>query len=32
MTPPEIRVGTSGWNSSEWKGRFYPGELPRDTP
>ena len=28
MTPP-IRVGTSGWNYSHWRGRFYPEGLPQ---
>lgn len=26
-TPPELRVGTSGWNYSDWRGRFYPEEV-----
>jgi uncharacterized protein YecE (DUF72 family) len=24
----QIRVGTSGWSFKEWKGTFYPAELP----
>ena len=23
-----IRIGTSGYNYPEWKGRFYPSDLP----
>jgi uncharacterized protein YecE (DUF72 family) len=23
----EIRVGTSGWNYTEWRGSFYPGDM-----
>ena len=23
-------VGTSGWSYKEWKGSFYPGDLPPD--
>ncbi|HET8854291.1 MAG TPA: DUF72 domain-containing protein, partial [Salinimicrobium sp.] len=26
--PPEIRVGTSGYQYKHWKGDFYPKELP----
>ena len=26
----EIRVGTSGFSYKEWKGRFYPEDLPND--
>ena len=26
----QIRVGTSGWSFKEWKGVFYPKELPDD--
>ncbi|MEP6687631.1 MAG: DUF72 domain-containing protein [Gemmatimonadales bacterium] len=26
----QIRVGTSGWSYKEWKGSFYPSELPAD--
>ncbi|MEP6995598.1 MAG: DUF72 domain-containing protein, partial [Acidobacteriota bacterium] len=25
---PDVRVGTSGWNYSHWRGRFYPRSLP----
>ena len=25
---PHIRIGTSGWTYSTWKGRFYPAGLP----
>ncbi len=25
-----IRVGTSGWSYKEWKGSFYPDDLPAD--
>jgi len=25
-----IRVGTSGWSYKQWKGGFYPAELPAD--
>lgn len=25
---PEIRIGTSGWNYREWRGSFYPADLP----
>jgi uncharacterized protein YecE (DUF72 family) len=25
-----IRVGTSGWSYKEWKGSFYPADLPSD--
>ena len=25
---PEVRVGTSGYNYAEWKGSFYPADLP----
>lgn len=25
-----IRVGTSGWSYKEWKGSFYPSDLPAD--
>lgn len=25
---PELRVGTSGYNYKEWKGSFYPQQLP----
>ena len=27
MGTSELRVGTSGWNYSDWKGRFYPEDL-----
>ena len=23
-------VGTSGWSYKEWKGSFYPGDLPAE--
>jgi uncharacterized protein YecE (DUF72 family) len=26
----QIRVGTSGWSYKEWKGVFYPADLPAD--
>jgi uncharacterized protein YecE (DUF72 family) len=26
----QIRVGTSGWSYKEWKGLFYPADLPTD--
>ena len=26
----QIRVGTSGWSYKEWKGVFYPADLPPD--
>ncbi len=26
----KIRVGTSGWSYKEWKGLFYPADLPAD--
>jgi len=26
--PPRVRVGTSGYNYPEWKGSFYPADLP----
>jgi len=26
----EIRAGTSGWSFKEWKGSFYPKDLPAD--
>ena len=25
-----IWVGTSGWQYRDWRGRFYPGELPQE--
>jgi uncharacterized protein YecE (DUF72 family) len=25
---PEIRIGTSGWNYREWRGSFFPADLP----
>lgn len=25
----KIRVGLSGWSYEEWRGPFYPGDLPR---
>ncbi len=25
----ELRVGTSGWQYDDWRGRFYPRELPK---
>jgi uncharacterized protein YecE (DUF72 family) len=25
----EIRIGTSGWDYAEWRGTFYPSDLPR---
>ncbi len=25
-----IRIGTSGWEYRDWKGRFYPADLPKD--
>lgn len=25
----KIRIGTSGWNYSEWRGPFYPEDLPK---
>src|SRR5262245_41819348 len=28
MTPSTIRVGTSGFSYKEWKGSFYPEDLP----
>jgi uncharacterized protein YecE (DUF72 family) len=27
-TRPTVRVGTSGYNYAEWKGSFYPPDLP----
>jgi len=24
-----VRVGTSGWQYDDWRGRFYPGDLPK---
>ncbi|MGQ0702029.1 MAG: DUF72 domain-containing protein [Gemmatimonadales bacterium] len=27
---PAVRVGTSGWSFKEWKGSFYPKDLPDD--
>lgn len=29
MAEPHIRIGTSGWTYSTWRGRFYPAGLPR---
>lgn len=29
-TKPEIRVGARGWDFEQWKGEFYPDDLPRD--
>jgi uncharacterized protein YecE (DUF72 family) len=26
----QIRVGTSGWSYKQWKGSFYPADLPAD--
>jgi uncharacterized protein YecE (DUF72 family) len=26
-----IHIGTSGWNYPQWKGRFYPEELPQES-
>ena len=26
----KLRVGTSGYSFKEWKGTFYPAELPDD--
>ena len=26
----QVRVGTSGWSFREWKGKFYPSDLPAD--
>src|SRR5512140_1117749 len=28
MSPMRIRVGTSGYSYKEWKGSFYPDDLP----
>ena len=28
MTPPLVRIGTSGWNYKHWRGIFYPNDLP----
>ncbi len=28
MSPLTVRVGTSGYNYPEWKGTFYPADLP----
>ncbi|HIE53432.1 MAG TPA: DUF72 domain-containing protein [Armatimonadetes bacterium] len=25
---PEVRIGTSGWSYKDWRGRFYPADLP----
>lgn len=25
---PDIRIGTSGWNYREWRGDFYPADVP----
>lgn len=25
----QLRVGTSGWSYKEWKGSFYPDDLPQ---
>jgi uncharacterized protein YecE (DUF72 family) len=30
MAKKEIRIGTSGWVYDDWKGRFYPEDLPQD--
>jgi uncharacterized protein YecE (DUF72 family) len=27
---PRVRVGTSGWEYRDWRGRFYPRDLPKD--
>ena len=24
----ELRIGTSGWQYADWRGRLYPGDLP----
>lgn len=29
MTPPSIRVGTSGWDYADWRGIVYPSDLPK---
>ncbi len=29
VTAP-IRIGTSGWEYDDWRGRFYPTDLSRD--
>ncbi|MEI6874569.1 MAG: DUF72 domain-containing protein, partial [Spirochaetota bacterium] len=29
-SPPDLRIGTSGYDYPEWKGVFYPPELPRN--
>jgi uncharacterized protein YecE (DUF72 family) len=26
--PGAVRIGCSGWNYSDWRGRFYPADLP----
>jgi len=28
LMTPEIRIGTSGWNYREWRGDFYPADVP----
>jgi len=28
MRKPELRIGTSGWNYREWRGSFFPADLP----
>jgi uncharacterized protein YecE (DUF72 family) len=28
-TGPELRIGCSGWSYDDWKGRFYPEDIPR---
>ncbi len=28
-SPPVYFIGTSGWTYDHWKGRFYPGDLPK---
>ena len=29
VTPGRPWIGCSGWSYDDWRGRFYPGELPR---
>lgn len=31
VTLMRARVGTSGWSYDEWKGPFYPEDLPKDA-
>lgn len=31
LTHPVFFIGTSGWTYDHWKGRFYPGNLPKKS-